>query len=178
MLEVLLTRDHLDFNASQASPIYLAAERGHLEVVRRLLSFETVNINQTVWRKSSLFIAIENGFRDIAKLLLQLGRRLDINAKTLFGDTAFAVAASYGYLDIVELLLEDDRWDVTATNKLGKSALLKAASMGHEQVVRCLCRDIRVRNAGDLKYAIESNIRIRYLLQEYVTECGAAIRPL
>jgi hypothetical protein len=36
MLDLLLTRTDLDLNVSQESPIYLAAERGHLEVVRRL----------------------------------------------------------------------------------------------------------------------------------------------
>ena len=70
MLELLLTRTDLDLNISRASPIYLAAERGHLEVVRRLVSLEAVEINQTVWHKSPLFIAIENGYRGIAKLLL------------------------------------------------------------------------------------------------------------
>jgi ankyrin repeat protein len=85
MLELLLTRTDLDLNVSQASPIYLAAERGHLEVVRRLVSLEEVEINQTVWHKSPLFIAIENGYRGIAKLLLAQGTRLDVNAKTFLG---------------------------------------------------------------------------------------------
>ncbi|KAJ5358337.1 F-box domain and ankyrin repeat protein [Penicillium cataractarum] len=71
MLELLLTRTDLDLNALGASPIYLAAERGHLEVVRRLVSLDEVDINQTVWHKSPLFIAIENGHRDVAKLLLE-----------------------------------------------------------------------------------------------------------
>lgn len=45
MLELLLTKTDLDLNISRASPIYLAAERGHLEVVRRLVSLEEVDIN-------------------------------------------------------------------------------------------------------------------------------------
>ncbi|KAJ5152838.1 uncharacterized protein N7482_009316 [Penicillium canariense] len=153
----------LDLNASNVSPIYLTAEWGHLGIIWRLLSFEKVNINQTVWHKSPLFIAIDNGFRNVADLLLQQGGRLDFNAKPLLGDTAFAVAVSYRYLEIVELLLEDDCLDIIANNRLGKSALLKAASMGHEQVVRCLCRDTRIRNAGSLNGAFEaeSNPRIR-----------------
>jgi ankyrin repeat protein len=44
MLELLLTRTELDLNVSHAAPIYLAAERGHLEVVCRLVSLQKVDI--------------------------------------------------------------------------------------------------------------------------------------
>jgi ankyrin repeat protein len=47
MLELLLTRSDLELNVSRAPPIYLAADRGHLEVVRRLVSLQKVDINQT-----------------------------------------------------------------------------------------------------------------------------------
>jgi ankyrin repeat protein len=167
MLELLLTRTDLDLNVSRASPIYLAAERGHLEVVRRLVSLEAVDINQTVWHKSPLFIAIENGCRGVAKLLLEQGTRLDVNAKTSLGDTALHMAVSYGNLDIVELLLQDDRLDVTGTNRYGESALELAARNGKEHVVRRLCRDRRARNVCHFRSAMEvaSNIRILYFLQ-------------
>ncbi|OKP10300.1 hypothetical protein PENSUB_4276 [Penicillium subrubescens] len=167
MLELLLTRTDLDLNVSRASPIYLAAERGHLEVVRRLVSLEAVDINQTVWHKSPLFIAIENGYRGVAKLLLEQGSRLDVNAKTSLGDTALHMAVSYGNLDIVELLLKDDRLDVTGVNRYRESALELAARNGKEHVVRRLCRDRRARNVCRFQSAMEatSNIRILYFLQ-------------
>jgi hypothetical protein len=47
MLELLLTRSDLELNVSRAPPIYLAADRGYLEVVRRLVSLQKVDINQT-----------------------------------------------------------------------------------------------------------------------------------
>jgi hypothetical protein len=47
MLELLLTRSDLELNVTRAPPIYLAAERGHLEVVRRLVSLKEVDLNQT-----------------------------------------------------------------------------------------------------------------------------------
>ncbi|KAF3399850.1 putative ankyrin repeat protein [Penicillium rolfsii] len=174
MLELLLTRTDLDLNVSRASPIYLAAERGHLEVVRRLVSLDEVDINQTVWHKSPLFIAIENGYRDVAKLLLKQGSRLDVNAKTALGDTALHMAVSYRNLDIVELLLKDDRLDVTGTNRYGESALELAARNGKEHVVRRLCRDRRARNVCDLRSAMEatSNLRILYFLQGQLMRRG------
>ncbi|OKO98115.1 Receptor-interacting serine/threonine-protein kinase 4 [Penicillium subrubescens] len=174
MLELLLTRTDLDLNVSRASPIYLAAERGHLEVVRRLVSFEEVDINQTVWHKSPLFIAIENGYRGVAKLLLEQGSRLDVNAKTSLGDTALHMAVSYGNLDIVELLLKDDRLDVTGINRYGESALELAARNGKEHVVRRLCRDRRARNVRHFRSAMEaaSNIRILYFLQGQLMRHG------
>jgi hypothetical protein len=168
MLELLLTRTDLDLNVSQASPIYLAAERGHLEVVRRLVSLEEVEINQTVWHKSPLFIAIENGYRGIAKLLLAQGTRLDVNAKTFLGDTALSKAASYGNLDVVELLLKDDRLDIMAINRFGESVLELAARNGKEHIVRRHCRDRRVKYLCSFRRAVKaaSNNRIRYFLQE------------
>ncbi|KAJ5364980.1 uncharacterized protein N7496_010693 [Penicillium cataractarum] len=174
MLELLLTRTDLDLNVERASPIYLAAERGHLEVVRRLVSLEEVDINQTVWHKSPLFIAIENGYRGVAKLLLEQGSRLDVNAKTALGDTALHMAVSYGNLDIVELLLKDDRLDVTGTNRYGESALELAARNGKEHVVRCLWRDRRARIVCHFRSAMEaaSNIRILYFLQGQLLRHG------
>lgn len=38
MLELLLTRSNLELNILRVLPIYLAADRGHLKVVRRLIS--------------------------------------------------------------------------------------------------------------------------------------------
>ncbi|CEJ62723.1 hypothetical protein PMG11_11214 [Penicillium brasilianum] len=108
MMELLLTRSDLELNISRVPPIYLAAERGHLEVVHRLVSLHKVDINQTYWRKSPLFIAIEKGYRSIAKLLLKQGSRLNVNAKTSLEDTALHIAVSYGDSEIVELLLRDD----------------------------------------------------------------------
>jgi ankyrin repeat protein len=172
MLELLLTRSDLELNVSRAPPIYLAADRGHLEVVRRLVSLQKVDINQTYWQKSPLFIAIENGYPGIAKLLLKQGARLDVNAKTSLGDTALHIAASYGRRGIVELLLRDDRLDVTGTNRYGESALQLAARNGKEHVVKLLCRDRRARNYCHFRSAMEaaSNIRIRYFLQGQLIE--------
>jgi ankyrin repeat protein len=174
MLELLLTRSDLDLNVPHAPPIYLAADRGHLEVVRRLVSLEEVDLNQTYWHKSPLFIAIENGYYGVAKLLLEQGSRLHVNAKTSLGDTALHIAASYGNLDIVKLLLQDDRLDVAGTNRYGESALRLAARNGKEHVVRRLCRDHRGRDGYYLRSAMEaaSNPRILYFLQGQLLRYG------
>ncbi|CEJ62567.1 hypothetical protein PMG11_11064 [Penicillium brasilianum] len=174
MMQLLLTRSDLELNVSRAPPIYLAAERGHLEVVRRLVSLQKVNINQTYWRKSPLFIAIENGYRGVAKLLLKQGSRLGVNAKTSLGDTALHIAASYGNHNIVELLLRNDRLDVTGANRYGESALELAARNGKEPVVRLLCRDRRARNVGHFRSAMEatSNPRILYFIQGQLMKHG------
>jgi ankyrin repeat protein len=154
-------------NVSRAPPIYLATKRGHLEVVRRLVSLQHVDINQNYWQKSPLFIAIENGYRGIAKLLLKQGSRLNVNAKTSLRDTALYIAISYRNSEIVELLLRDNRLDITGTNRYRESALELAARNGKEHVIRLLCHDRRARNIRHFRSAIEAtlNLRILYLLQ-------------
>lgn len=90
-----------------------------------------------------------------------------MNAKTFLRDTALHIAASYNNLDIVELLLKDDRLDVIGINRFGES-VLELVARNKEPIVRRLCRDRRVRNLCSFRRAVKatSNNRILYFLQE------------
>jgi ankyrin repeat protein len=78
------------------------------------------------------------------------------------------VAASSGNLEIVEILLQDERLNCKAENSFGETALQLAAREGNEAIVRALCRDKRARDLPSLRKAIRysSNIRLTYFLQE------------
>lgn len=168
LLEVLLTRQDIALNVRNASPIFYACEKGHMEIVRRLLDHNDVDFDKSVWNKSPLFIAIENGHTEIAKLLIGRCGGIDVNSPTLLGSTALSVAASSGNLEIVEILLQDERLNCKAENSFGETALQLAAQEGNEAIVRALCRDKRARDLPSLKKAIRysSNIRLTYFLQE------------
>ncbi|KAJ5749421.1 hypothetical protein N7533_006449 [Penicillium manginii] len=168
LLEVLLTRQDIALNVRNASPIFYACEKGHMEIVRRLLDHNDVDFDKAVWNKSPLFIAIENGHTEIAKLLIDRCGGIDVNSPTLLGSTALSVAASSGNLEIVEILLQDERLNCKAENSFGETALQLAAREGNEAIVRALCRDKRARDLPSLRKAIRysSNIRLTYFLQE------------
>ncbi|KAJ5413680.1 hypothetical protein N7509_000307 [Penicillium cosmopolitanum] len=167
LLEVLLTRPDIALNVRNASPIFYACEKGNLEIVRRLLDRNDMDVNKPVWNKSPLYIAIENGHIEIARLLIDQGNGIDVNSATLLGSTALSVAALNGHLEIVELLLQDERLNCKAENNFGETALQLAAREGHEAIVRSLCRDSRIRDLLSLRNAIKysSSIRLTYFLQ-------------
>ncbi|KAJ6157279.1 hypothetical protein N7497_006164 [Penicillium chrysogenum] len=145
-----------------------AYNEGHVEVVRRLLCVDTIDIDQQSSSGSPLCVASEMGHKEVTRLLLEHTTPPDINLKNYMGDTALSLAAYRGHLAIINLLLEVDELDVTATNKFGDTALCKAARFGHAHVVKRLYRDTRAKCASDVKKAIgaPSNRRIvLYLFQ-------------
>ncbi|KAJ5240729.1 uncharacterized protein N7469_002320 [Penicillium citrinum] len=178
---VLLDMEVLDPNIRDRcgwAPITYAALSGSLRLLEVLLArpdiaLNDVDINMTVWNKSPLFIAIEYGHIEVAKLLIGHSNRLDVNSATFLGDTALSVAAVNGHLDIVELLLQNEKLNCMAQNAFGETALQLAAREGHEAIVRCLCRDIRLRDLEGLKDAIKyaANIRLKFFLQGQYDIC-------
>ncbi|CAG8360050.1 unnamed protein product [Penicillium salamii] len=174
MVELLLAREDIQMNVQQAPPLFHAAKKGHLEVVRRLLSSDTIDINQQFWNISPLCVASEMGQPEITMLLLEHTTPPEINLKTYMGDTALSLAAYHGHLAIINLLLEESGLNVTATDKFGDTALCKAARNGHEQVVKRLYGDTRAKCASDVRRAIEaaSNCRIALYLEGHLNEQG------
>jgi ankyrin repeat protein len=104
------------------------------------------------------------GYLEVTRLLLEHTAPPDLNLKTYMGDTALSLAAYYGHLAIINLLLEEDGLDVTAADKCGDTALVKAARNGHEQVVKRLYRDTRAKCPGDVEKAIEAALHCRISL--------------
>ncbi|OQE10043.1 hypothetical protein PENFLA_c098G01846 [Penicillium flavigenum] len=174
MVELFLARGDIQVNVQQAPPLFHAAKQGHVEVVRRLLQFDTIDVNQQFWNSSPLCVASEMGHPEVTRLLLEHTTPPDTNLKTYMGDTALSLAAYHGHLAIINLLLEENGLDVAATDKFGDTALCKAARNGHEQVVKRLYRDTRAKCASDVKRAIEaaSNCRIALYPEGHLNEEG------
>jgi ankyrin repeat protein len=176
MVKLFLARGDIQANVQQAPPVFHAAKRSHVDVVRRLLQFDTIGINQQFRNSSPLCVASEMGHPEVTRLLLEHTTPPDTNLKTYVGDTALSLAAYRGHLAIINLLLEVDQLDVTATNKFGDTdtALCKAARFGHAHVVKRLYRDTRAKCASDVKKAIEapSNRRIVLYLEGRLNEQG------
>jgi ankyrin repeat protein len=71
MVELFLARGDIQVNVQQAPPLFHAAKQGHVEVVRRLLQFDTVDVNQQFWNSSPLCVASEMGHPEVTRLLLE-----------------------------------------------------------------------------------------------------------
>ena len=82
----------------------MAAEKGHTNIVRLLLT-KGADVNaKKYFDQTALMEAAENGHADIVRILLDKGA--DVNVKDWYGYTAISRAASCDHTDIVRLLEE------------------------------------------------------------------------
>ena len=64
------------------SPLHFAAEKGHLLLTEKLLSYDGVAIDgRTTKRQTPLHLAVLHGKRDIVKLLLDYGADVDAEVR-------------------------------------------------------------------------------------------------
>ena len=114
------------------SPLWCAAEAGHLAVVERLLKAGAkVNCDQ----QSALIPAVSGGHLDVVRALIKAGANVDQDLGG--GVTLLMRAASMGYLGIVQVLMEAGA-DVKKQDIQGWTALDYAEQNNHIQVVRIL----------------------------------------
>lgn len=130
-----------DVNAApsnNATPLFVAAQNGYLEIVRALLTVEGVDVNAAISDDGTtpLIAAAHNGHLEVVQALLNKGA--DVSAATTKeGVTPLSIAAQKGYLEIVRVLL-DKGADVNAARWDGITPLMVAAYNGHLEVARAL----------------------------------------
>lgn len=104
-------------NASDESPLMLAALRGYLDLCLALVS-RGAEINKAGW--APLHYAATNGSQDIVALFLKRGAEVDARAPN--GSTPLMMAAMFGSIDAVKILLLAGA-NPDAMNAGGQSAL-------------------------------------------------------
>ena len=120
--------------------LVLAAERGDVTEVRRLIA-AGADVNwQDEKQDSAFLVAGARGHAEVVKLTLAAGANL--KSTNRFGGTALIPACHYGHLETVQVLLAT-RIDVDHVNRLGWTALLEAVILGdggdvHTEIVRLL----------------------------------------
>jgi ankyrin repeat protein len=150
-VKLLLSDDRVDPSAWHNQALYNAAERGHLEIVELLLA--DARVHPSAQNNQALRFAFENGHSEIVKLIDSHPRfrpfpALDEAGYGGFTDAIDAVkpylsdeglidssASRKGHLEIVKLLLADDRVDSSAQDN---SALVYALENGHSEMVKLL----------------------------------------
>ncbi|KAM0548199.1 hypothetical protein ACHAPJ_009998 [Fusarium lateritium] len=138
IVKLLLERDDVDVNHldnEHSTPLSLAARKGHIDVVKLLLSTEGVRPDSG--KPPPLSVAARLGRLEIVRLLLQDGRS-DIDSRVSYGQTPLVNAAEFGHIEIVKLLLSTPGVEIGSRNEQGDTALARAAKSNQYSIVKLL----------------------------------------
>ncbi|KAL3536349.1 hypothetical protein ACH5RR_004810 [Cinchona calisaya] len=128
-----------EVNELGETALFTAAERGHIDVVKELLPYTTIE-GITMKNRSGfspLHIAASQGHHGIVQILLEHNPEL---SKT-FGQsnaTPLISAATRGHVAVVRELLSRDSSLLEISKSNGKNALHFAARQGHVEIVQAL----------------------------------------
>ena len=125
-------------NGNGLAPLAVAAQLGHTNLVELLISRGAeVGVRNGPPFTTALLEAVNAGQVDAARALLNAGA--DIERKNLHGLAPLAVAAVFGYSNLVEMLISHGaEVDMMNGRPPSEPALLGAVIKGHLDVVRIL----------------------------------------
>lgn len=134
-------------NSFGVTALYLAAQSGHVDVVRLLLASTAANVDfARASGATPLFIASHNGHVGVVKELL--ARNANVDAANANGTTSLTIAAQNGHADVVDaLLLAGAQMNLAKTN--GVTPLHIAAQNGHIAIVQRLLANGAFVNPAD-----------------------------
>ena len=131
---------NLNVGIADATPLILAASKGHTAAVRELLSARGIDINLAQNKGgTALFMAAQHGYVDIVNLLLEDGR-INVNLATLDECTPLCIAAQHGKEQVVRLLIRRPDIKVDARQFDLATPLFCAAQDGFTGIVELLLR--------------------------------------
>jgi ankyrin repeat protein len=116
---------------NQNSPLGLASELGHIEIVKALVAAGCRVEWGGFMNPSPLYLAAHEGHIEVVNFLVKEGAKLDFKDEE--GFTPLMSASAMGYFKVVKSLVEAGA-KTNATNENGDFALLSAASNGHQEV--------------------------------------------
>ena len=138
------------------TPLMMCACGGNAEILKRLLTFPSIDINQkSLSFESALTLALNNNNLLCAQLLLE-DDRINVNgddqlgqrplSRAAFGlghneslpDSPLILACSRGFISIVENLLQKPDLDINRRGEQGNTALMMAVRNQHVKIVSML----------------------------------------
>jgi ankyrin repeat protein len=149
VIDVLLSSPQTDVNARNASdesPLMLAAIKGQADLVDKLLVRDAA-VNKPGW--TPLHYAASSGQLSIMKTLLD--KYAFIDAQSPNGTTPLMMAAMYGSAESVKLLI-DEGADPLMKNELGMTALNFAQQGKRPDAVEMLTAAMRAKQPGGGKW--------------------------
>jgi len=141
------------------TPLFVASQEGHEDVVKELLSHPKIDPNKAKKRDGAftpLMIASHYGHADVVKELLS-HPKIDPNKAGEgpgAGGTPLMIASQNGHADVVKELLADPRVDPNIRSTDGiNSAIMLATMEWRTEVVKLLLRCPRVILTSELDFA-------------------------
>lgn len=126
-------------NATDESPLMMAALKGHLDLARQLIARDA-DVNKPGW--TPLHYAATGGHLDIMRLLLE--EHAFIDAQSPNGTTPLMMAVRYGTADAARLLISEGA-DPSLKNQLGLSAVDFAMRADRQDMVQLVAEAVRRR---------------------------------
>lgn len=130
--------DPLLSTKSNWTPLYVAANKGSIEIVNQLLDLVNfgafIDIPSTAGT-TALAIACTQGHYEVVELLLLKGANVNVSDEQ--SSTPLMKAAAKGFTQIANLLVKYGA-DVNAQDKQGYTAIIRAADSGHTEIVELL----------------------------------------
>ena len=145
VVEVLLNAPKIKVESrtpQDESPLMMAAMRGDLKVATALIA-KDADVNKTGWTPLHYAASSSQGEQlAVAKLLLENAAYIDASSPN--GSTPLMMAAMYGNVDTLKLLL-DEGADPTLKNQLGLTAVDFAQRADRKDMVELIAAGIRAR---------------------------------
>lgn len=133
------------------TPLMMACQAGHLDLVKFFVVDEGVEVNQSIGTYTPLLLAcsvkselegneaaaLNNRIFEIVKLLIE--NKAMVNVRNLNGETALMLAIMHGYDEVAEYLMAHDA-SLEVTDNGGNTPLFYACAYGRMRIAQILMR--------------------------------------
>lgn len=159
--------------------LILASGAGHVDVVKRLLGHRDLALNvvdSSNW--SALHLAAYGNKLEVAECLLAAGANVNLLRQS--SRTALMLAAEYGHVDVVKLLIRYKGFNARQIDATGQTALHIAVACNKPDVVACLLAagaDLKLANGVGMTADMFAILNKQAAVLEAMMQYGLALPP-